>query len=124
MNQNIASNIVIDEDSLSASPTKQKTGGLLQFPVHGKFIHFNTIEEYQALEFPQIMANLDKFGMESANFDENYIVLVCFGDLKNYDFHYKCAMVQGLEKFQTLKGKKLSKSLEKPVVECLSQSVF
>jgi hypothetical protein len=51
MNQTVSANIIVDEDSLNIEKTKKTTGGLLQFPVPGKFIHFNTIEEYQGFTF-------------------------------------------------------------------------
>ena len=73
----------------------------------GKFVHFNTIEEYQAFDF---------LGLRAEDFiekPENYFVLACFGDLKNYDFYYKCALIQGSEKIKTIKGKKLAKCFDK-----------
>ena len=61
MNQTVSANIIVDEDSLNIEKTKKTTGGLLQFPVPGKFIHFNTIEEYQGFTFNDLQANPDKF---------------------------------------------------------------
>ena len=50
MSAKVSSNFIIDETSFAAmdgeeSPLKT-TGGLLEFQICGKFIHFNTIEEF------------------------------------------------------------------------------
>jgi hypothetical protein len=92
MNQTVPSSILIDESSLTTSPTTQKSGGLLQFTIPGLFIHLNTIEEYNSFTFDSVSKSIPK------TFD-NFVVLICFGDLKNYDFYYRCALVQGKEKF-------------------------
>ena len=44
MSKNVSSNLVIDENGFGQKT--KSTGGLLEFQVPGKFIHFNTIEEY------------------------------------------------------------------------------
>jgi hypothetical protein len=44
MSKNISSNLVIDENGFGQKT--KSTGGLLEFNVSGKFIHFNTIEDY------------------------------------------------------------------------------
>jgi len=54
---------------------------------------------------------------------ENYFVFACFGDLKNYDFHYKVALLQGCEKIKTIKGKKLAKAFDGDRVERLRVSI-
>ena len=50
MNTKVESNLVITSPSV-----KHKTeGGILEFKIPGKFIHFNTIEEYQACTFDNV----------------------------------------------------------------------
>ena len=50
MSAKVSSNFILDEtsfDSLEGEGNPMKTtGGLLEFQIGGKFIHFNTIEEY------------------------------------------------------------------------------
>jgi len=63
-------------------------------------LHFNTIEEFQGFDFRSLSADenmqkgykLPDFG-EIVSKGENYFIMACFGDLKNYDFHYKLAFV-------------------------------
>ena len=62
MNANVASSLVLNETSFQSvdeqlQPSKT-TGGLIEFQIHGKFIHFNTIEEYQAFDFTSLQADL------------------------------------------------------------------
>jgi hypothetical protein len=85
MNQTVPSSILIDESSLTNTPKTLKSGGLLQFTIPGLFIHFNTIEEYNSFNFQDLPAPPKTV--------DNFVALVCFGDLKNYDFHYRCALV-------------------------------
>ena len=50
MNNKVSSDLVIQGNFDEASHSKP-SGGLLEFTIPGRFIHFNTIEEYQAFEF-------------------------------------------------------------------------
>lgn len=102
----------IDENAPADNTTTH--GGIIEFKVPGKFIHFNTIEEYNAFDLKALEADKEMQAryklpdLETA-FHDNYFIMACFGDLKNYDFHYKIGTLQGTEKMQALKGKKLSK---------------
>jgi hypothetical protein len=49
--------------------------------------------------------------------------MICFGNLKNYDYHYTIGMVQGTEKFQTIKGKKLSKQVDEATRKLLADQI-
>ena len=49
--------------------------------------------------------------------------MACFGDLKNYNYHYRIGLVQGTEKFQTLKGKKLSKQLDAAALQLCKDQI-
>lgn len=119
MNKTVAASLVLDGDSFlcdQGSETKKmvSSGGIIDFQLAGKFLHFNTIEEYNAFDFSTVAASQelrDKYGLPDLQkaIQSNYFVMACFGDLKNYDYHYRIGLVQGTEKFQTLKGKKLSK---------------
>ena len=79
------------------------TGGILEFAVKGKLIHYNTIEEYNMFDFKDISqqneAFLDKYGLKEAisstlSSFSNMFILACFGDLKTYKFHYKTGYLQ------------------------------
>ena len=50
--------------------------------------------------------------------------MACFGDLKNYDFYFKVALIQSTEKVETIKGKKLAKALDKDTVEKVKSSIL
>lgn len=104
----------MSNESLSGfDETVQVKGGLLEFILPGQLIHFNTIEEYQAFKWENIK-------IETAG---NQFALVMFGDLKNYDFHYKFACLKGPEKFTSLKGKKLSKAVDEQTISSISQAI-
>ena len=45
----VSASLVLNENSLDKFTLEDK--GLVKFPVQGKFLHFNTIEEYQAFEW-------------------------------------------------------------------------
>ena len=49
--------------------------------------------------------------------------MACFGDLKNYDFHYKLAFVQGTERIETVKGKKLAKAVSKEQIAMFKEKI-
>jgi hypothetical protein len=85
--------------------------------VAGKFVHFNTIEEFRAFELDQ--SKLKEYGVTSGDGKSmpNFFVFLCFGDLKNYDYFYSVSLVQGPERLQTVKGKKLVKALEASAIE-------
>jgi len=55
---------------------------------------------------------------------QNYFIMVCFGDLKNYDFYFKLAFVQGDEKIETIKGKKLAKAFSKEQIASFKESIL
>ena len=118
MNTTVAASLVLDGDSYindtGAQEKQMTTGGIIDFALSGKFLHFNTIEEYNAFDFKELADSKElqeKCALPdlSSLIHKSYFVMACFGDLKNYDYHYKIGFVQGTEKFQTLKGKKLSK---------------
>ena len=50
--------------------------------------------------------------------------MVCFGDLKNYDFHFKVALIQSTEKIETIKGKKLAKGVDKETIELIKGGIL
>lgn len=122
MNAKVAASLVLDGDSFVNEPESAErqmttTGGIIEFQIMGKFLHFNTIEEYNAFHFNEVADSKElqeKYGLPDLEkmIHTNYFVMACFGDLKNYDYHYRIGMVQGTEKFQTLKGKKLSKQVD------------
>ena len=110
MNTNIASGLVLDGDSFvesaesSGSQKATTTGGIIDFQLKGKFMHFNTIEEYNAFTFSELASSADlqkKYGLPDLAelIHGNYFIMACFGDLKNYDYHYRVGFVQGTEKF-------------------------
>lgn len=87
----VASNLVITSPS-----SKSTEGGLVEFKIRGKFIHFNTVEEYNSFEFNH--ASIKSLGIEgeikeAAEKQDNFFVLACFGDLKTYKFSYKMGLV-------------------------------
>lgn len=86
MNNKVSSDLVIQGNFDQPSHSKG-SGGLLEFTIPGRFIHFNTIEEYQAFDFA-------KFKYFEKPYPVNTFVMVCFGDLKNYNFYYKVALFQ------------------------------
>lgn len=100
--------------------------------MNGKLIHFNTIEEYNAFNFEDLndieSPTVHKFelrqdierAMEKC---ENYFLLVCFGDLKQYNYHYKTAVLQLPETFESLKGTKLSKVFDAEALQRLEKAV-
>jgi hypothetical protein len=51
---------------------------------------------------------------------DNYVVLLCFGDLKTYEFHYRVGLLQGQGKLRTTKGKKLVKAFDAETVDSLA----
>ena len=59
MNANVASSLVIDGDSFINDSEKSEkqttTGGIIDFQISGKFLHFNTIEEYNAFDFKEVV---------------------------------------------------------------------
>jgi len=55
---------------------------------------------------------------------ENFIVVVCFGDLKSYDFHYQIGLLQGPNQIETVKGKKLVKAVEAAKVKEFEEETF
>ena len=134
MNTKVASSLFLNEASFSADEADggsvKTTGGLIEFQLGGKFIHFNTIEEYQAFDYSTLSGDksqqerhqLPDFEKSVAN-GENYFIMACFGDLKNYDFHYKLAFVQGTEKLETVKGKKLAKAVSKEQIAKFREKV-
>ena len=52
MNNKVPSDLVITGDFDEFDQIKGQ-GGLLEFKIPGKFIHFNTIEEYQAFDLKE-----------------------------------------------------------------------
>ena len=60
MNPTVAASLVLDGDSFvgqqdveTASSTT--SGGIIEFQIPGKFLHFNTIEEYNAFDFKSVV---------------------------------------------------------------------
>lgn len=53
MSKQVSSSLVLDESSFQGE-TPNHTGGLIEFKVEGVFLHFNTIEEYQAFDYKLI----------------------------------------------------------------------
>ena len=132
MNTTVASSLVLDGDSFindqQAQEKQTTTGGIIDFQLPGKFLHFNTIEEYNAFQFSEVVDNKElqeKYGLPDLQglIHSNYFVMACFGDLKNYDYHYRIGLVQGTEKFQTLKGKKLSKQVDQATLQALKEQI-
>lgn len=109
MNANVASSLVLDGDSFvseesSSSAKATTTGGIIDFQLKGKFMHFNTIEEYNAFDYAEVVESEElqkKYGLPDLTslIHTNYFIMACFGDLKNYDYHYRIGFVQGTEKF-------------------------
>lgn len=81
--------MTVDDHSLKL--TKRNTiGGLVASSVPGTFIHFNTIEDYQAADLNAIVRDLAGGILDPKNLKEcNRFVVLAFGDLKNYLYHHK-----------------------------------
>ena len=92
MSSKVGSNLVV------SSPDKIKaksSGGILEFSIPGKLIHFNTIEEFTALDL-NLPDLISKYGLKSdidncKSTASNLFLMFVFGDLKTYKFHYKMA---------------------------------
>ena len=133
MNTTVAASLVVDGDSFvneagNADKQKTTTGGIIEFQVMGKFLHFNTIEEYNAFDFKTVAESKElqeKYGLPDLEkaIHSNYFVMACFGDLKNYDYHYWIGLVQGTEKFQTVAGKKLSKAADAATRQLFAEQI-
>ena len=58
MNTTVAASLVLDGDSYindtGAQEKQMTTGGIIDFALSGKFLHFNTIEEYNAFDFKEL----------------------------------------------------------------------
>ena len=55
-----------------------------------RHLHFNTIEDYQAADFKEIVAKEASGILDVENLQEaNRFVVLSFGDLKNYLYHYR-----------------------------------
>ena len=78
-------------DDYSLKMTKKKAiGGLVTSAVKGTFIHFNTIEEYEAADFNKIVNEIaESTGILEAVNENNRFVVLAFGDLKNYLYHHR-----------------------------------
>ena len=117
----------MDEQSKEESKEEKKIGGLIKFRVPGKFLHFNTIEEYTAFDLSSLNSEETRKVYripDSWLNSSNYFVFACFGDLKNYNFHFKIGLAQQKEKIQTVKGKKLVKQLQAEEVTKLREAIF
>jgi|LauGreDrversion4_2_1035121.scaffolds.fasta_scaffold184602_1 hypothetical protein len=78
-------------DDYSLKMTKKKAiGGLVTSAVKGTFIHFNTIEEYEAADVNKIVNEIaESTGILEAVNENNRFVVLAFGDLKNYLYHHR-----------------------------------
>ena len=58
MNTTVAASLVLDGDSFindtGAQEKQMTTRGIIDFALSGKFLHFNTIEEYNAFDFKEL----------------------------------------------------------------------
>ncbi len=88
MNQQHPQNLVINDNSLKHSRSKA-IGGLLSTKVQGTFIHTNTIEEYNAYDLERTIEVESSKILQDDFENANRFVVVSFGDLKNYFYHYK-----------------------------------
>jgi len=63
MSSKVSSSLVLDESSFALNDfeaqAQKTTGGLIEFQHIGKFIHFNTIEEYNAFDFSNVQEDKD-----------------------------------------------------------------
>ena len=89
MNQQHPANLLVNDYSLRR--TQKKTiGGLISSAVTGTFVHTNTIEEYNALDFNELVRRESQKVLQNDGFGTvNRFVVVTFGDLKNYLFHHR-----------------------------------
>ena len=115
MSQKVSADLVIggqsfDNDGFQQNQSLSKgSGGLLEFTVLGKFLHFNTIEEYQHFDVNTWWTTNRATHEQYFSASGNYFILSCFGDFKQYDFHYKVHLLQKGGQIETIKGKKLVK---------------
>ena len=100
MSQKVSADLVIGGQSFDNTGYSQHqslskgSGGLLEFTVPGKFLHFNTIEEYQHFDVDAWWSQNKDTHSKYFSTSGNYFILTCFGDFKQYDFHYKVHLVQ------------------------------
>lgn len=81
--------MTVDDHSLKLTK-RNAIGGLVASSVPGTFIHYNTIEEYEAADLNAITADLASGILDHQNLREcNRFVVLTFGDLKNYLYHHK-----------------------------------
>ena len=81
--------MLVDDYSLKRVK-KKAIGGLVSSTLKGTFLHFNTSEDYQAADFKEIVAKEASGIVDVENLQEaNRFVVLSFGDLKNYLYHYR-----------------------------------
>lgn len=86
-NANLASDLVLNAQSLSKQ-RKKVIGGIVASTITGVLIHTNTIEEYRALDFNQIVKKQQEILLSHMHTCANRFIVVLFGDLKNYKYYY------------------------------------
>lgn len=87
----------MEYDNYSLSGVKKKViGGLLNFKVGGVLHHTNTIEEFNSNHGLLELIEEEQKRLMDTEVSEgiNRIIIYTFGDLKNYQYHYRYAFIE------------------------------
>lgn len=77
--------------------------------IQGTFYHSNTIEEYNAIDLNNVVSEESKRVCDASDMNTfNKFVIVSFGDLKNYIYEHRVAIIELEGSFAIAKSNKAS----------------